>query len=41
MKEHWKNEPDEHDFPAAGDYLTLITDEVIATGLVDALKTVP
>src|SRR5229473_2732584 len=22
--EHWKNEPDEHDYPAALDYLTLL-----------------
>jgi len=22
--EHWKDEPDEHDFPAAGDYLSLV-----------------
>ena len=30
MKEHWKNEPDEHDYPAAHDYLTLVTDEAVA-----------
>lgn len=38
MKEHWSAEPDEHDYPAAYDYLTLVTDEATATRLVDALK---
>lgn len=38
MKEHWNNEPDEHDYPAAYDYLTLITDEVTAARLVDGLQ---
>ncbi|GAB3157742.1 hypothetical protein GCM10027258_67240 [Amycolatopsis stemonae] len=38
MKEHWKDEPDEHDYPAAYDYLTLVTDEAAAGRLVDALK---
>ncbi|MFB9924733.1 hypothetical protein ACFORO_01795 [Amycolatopsis halotolerans] len=38
MKEHWKDEPDDHDYPAAFDYLTLITSEEVATKLVDQLK---
>ncbi|WP_037814893.1 hypothetical protein [Amycolatopsis nivea] len=38
MKEHWKDEPDEHDYPAAFDYLTLVAPEDIATRLVDQLK---
>ena len=38
MKEHWQNEPDEHDYPAAHDYLTLITDETTADGVVDRLR---
>ena len=38
MKEHWKNEPEQHDYPAAYDYLTLITDEATETQLVDGLK---
>lgn len=38
MKEHWKSEPDEHDYPAAYDYLTLVTDEVTAGSVVDELK---
>jgi hypothetical protein len=41
VKEHWKNEPEEHDYPAAYDYLTLITDDATATRLVDALKAAP
>ncbi|TCO55850.1 hypothetical protein [Actinocrispum wychmicini] len=39
MKEHWKDEPDAHDYPAAHDYLTLVTAEPAATRLVDELKT--
>ncbi|NKQ52847.1 hypothetical protein HFP15_08125 [Amycolatopsis sp. K13G38] len=38
MKEHWKDEPDQHDYPAAYDYLTLITGETTAARLVDELK---
>ena len=37
-KEHWKVDPDEHDYPAAHDYLTLVTDEASATRLVEELK---
>ncbi|MDQ6947086.1 MAG: hypothetical protein M3256_12675 [Actinomycetota bacterium] len=34
-KEHWKNAPDEHDYPAAADYLNLVlgvvpTQEIVA-----------
>ncbi len=36
--EHWKDEPDEHDFPAATDYLTLVVSEQTAAVLVDGLK---
>ncbi|WP_037353183.1 hypothetical protein [Amycolatopsis orientalis] len=38
MKEHWKNEPDDHDYPAAFDYLTLVAPEETATGLIGQLK---
>jgi len=40
-KEHWKDEPDEHDYPAAGDYLSLLmsTDEVTTT--LSALRSSP
>lgn len=40
-KELWKDSPDEHDFPAARDYLSLITDNKIAELVVDSLKEVP
>ena len=32
--EHWKDEPDEHDYPAAGDFLSLVMrDDEVATVL--------
>jgi hypothetical protein len=34
----WKNEPDEHDYPAAQDYLTLIAPCDVVTRLVDGLR---
>jgi hypothetical protein len=36
--EYWKEEPDEHDFPAAGDYLRLVVSEVIAAAIVEQLR---
>jgi len=39
--EHWKSEPDEHDYPAASDYLSLITDPRNAESLVRELKSAP
>ena len=36
--EHWKDEPDEHDFPAAADYLSLLLSEHTAAALVEGLK---
>lgn len=40
-KEHWKPEPDEHDFPAAADYLSLtLTDADVAT-VVALLRVAP
>ncbi len=36
--EHWKNEPEEHDYPAAVSYLSLIMDPAAATQLVSALQ---
>lgn len=35
---HWKDEPDDHDFPAALEYLSLLTAPVRAAQLVEALK---
>jgi hypothetical protein len=37
-KEHWKSEPDDHDFPAASDYLSLLFPETAVTEMVTALK---
>ena len=37
-REHWKNEPEEHDFPAAEAYLTLLFPAVAAASLVAALR---
>jgi hypothetical protein len=38
--EHWKNEPDDHDFPAAASYLSLLMDPTSAAALVDSLRQV-
>jgi hypothetical protein len=35
---HWKNEPEEHDFPAAADYLSLVLPDATANRLVAALR---
>ena len=40
-KEHWKSEPDEHDYPAAIDYLSLLLPEAEATRRVTALRDAP
>jgi hypothetical protein len=40
-KEHWKDEPDEHDFPAAADYLSLVYPDRLASSLVDELHHAP
>jgi hypothetical protein len=36
--EHWKDEPDDHDFPAASDYLSLVLSPEATSRTVDALK---
>jgi hypothetical protein len=36
--EHWKDEPEEHDFPAATDYLTLLFSADEAASLVERLR---
>ncbi|MGD0320190.1 MAG: hypothetical protein ABSC00_01080 [Acidimicrobiales bacterium] len=41
MREHWKDEPDEHDYPAAHDYLTLVLEESAASAAVAALRAAP
>ena len=40
-KEHWKSEPDDHDYPAAHDYLSLVMEEGLAGRLVEALRGAP
>jgi hypothetical protein len=37
-QEIWKDEPDEHDFPAASDYLTLVLSEAEAATVVERLR---
>ena len=40
-KEHWKSEPEEHDYPAAADYLSLVLDPKRCDAVVAALRTAP
>jgi hypothetical protein len=40
-KEHWKSEPDEHDYPAATDYLSLVLRPDFVAPIVDALRAAP
>jgi hypothetical protein len=40
-KEHWKAEPDAHDYPAAADYLSLLVDAKTCKALVKALRRAP
>jgi len=35
---HWQTEPEDHDFPAASDYLSLLVPDSSAGQLVDALR---
>ena len=39
--ERWMDEPEEHDYPAAGDYLTLLLDPAAAEAVVAALEKAP
>lgn len=41
QKEHWKTEPDEHDYPAAADYLSLVAAQGDVARLVDRLRKAP
>jgi hypothetical protein len=36
---HWKQEPEDHDFPAAADYLSLLVPEPVSASVVDELRT--
>jgi hypothetical protein len=40
-KERWKESPDDHDYPAAEDYLSLITTPAAARALARRLRTAP
>ena len=40
-KERWKESPDDHDYPAAEAYLSLITNPTSAKALVRRLRTAP
>ncbi len=40
-KEHWKSTPDDHDYPAAHDYLSLVAPDVQVKALVKALMDAP
>jgi hypothetical protein len=40
-KEHWKDEPDDHDYPAAADYLSLLLPEAAAREVSDRLRAAP
>jgi hypothetical protein len=37
-KEHWKNKPDDHDYPAAASYLGLLAPEAVINRIVEGLK---
>jgi len=37
----WKTEPDDHDYPAAADYLGLLADEAAVEAIVAELKSAP
>ena len=41
MRRLWKDQPDEHDYPAAYDYLTLLVPEKTATKVVAGLRKAP
>ncbi len=40
-KEHWKEEPDDHDYPAAADFLSLLVPEKAAQEFSDRLRAAP
>ena len=37
----WKNRPEDHDYPAAHDYLSLVLEEAVARKIVAALRRAP
>jgi len=41
LKEHWKNEPEEHDYPAASAFLSLLAPPATVDVMVAALRSAP
>ena len=41
VRQNWKDEPDDHDYPAARDYLSLLMPATAASQLVTRLRAVP
>ena len=41
MATHWKDEPDDHDYPAAADYLSLVLAEAQVAKVVESLRAAP
>ena len=41
VQEHWKDEPEAHDYPAASDYLSLLVEPLACKALVKALRRTP
>jgi len=39
--EHWKDEPDDHDYPAAGDYLSLLMEDDEVQAAIKSLHDAP
>jgi hypothetical protein len=40
-KEHWKEKPEDHDYPAAANYLGMLASEPVVARIVDRLKVAP
>ncbi len=41
QKTHWKDQPDDHDYPAAADYLSLLVSPAAAKQLAARLRRAP
>jgi len=41
LKTHWKDHPDDHDYPAAADYLSLVVSPAVAKQLAARLRRAP
>lgn len=41
QSEQWQSEPEEHDFPAATNYLSLICEPTVAASLTELLRSAP